>query len=223
MYNKFYWLRFQLESDATFGRGDGIPGLVDREIVLDEYGCPYLQGRTLKGLLNESCADILYALGMQKNKETWKNAADQLFGIPGSKDNLQGKLYVGHAQLPADLHAAIRSTKKWSKEDVTNSLTAIRRQTALALDGAPDPSALRSTRVILRDTLFEARLTIREPLDEREKRLLAACTKGLRRAGTARNRGRGRLHAWLDDSESQRVSDSWFAGFKEEITQNDSC
>ena len=55
-----YWLRFSLESDATFGRGDGIPGLIDQDVALDREGFPYLHGRTLKGLLNEVCADILY-------------------------------------------------------------------------------------------------------------------------------------------------------------------
>src|SRR4051812_48874629 len=90
------WLRFHLESDATFGRGDGIPGLIDRDVALDEYGCPYLHGRTLKGLLVESCADLLFALG--KSTDEWKEAAAALFGLAGSRHE-QGILYLGHAQL----------------------------------------------------------------------------------------------------------------------------
>jgi CRISPR/Cas system CMR subunit Cmr6 (Cas7 group RAMP superfamily) len=46
------WLCFELESDAVFGRGSSIPGLIDQEIALDPSGCPYLHGRTLKGLFS---------------------------------------------------------------------------------------------------------------------------------------------------------------------------
>jgi len=209
---RLLWLRFRLESDATFGRGDGIPGLIDRDVALDAYGCPYLHGRTLKGLLGEVCADILFAL---EYNEVWKKAANHLFGIPGSRHE-QGILRIGHAQLPAALRSTIQLAQDWTPQEVTASLTAVRRQTALEIGGAPDPRTLRSMRVILRETRFEAQLTIMEQMSAQEQAFLSACVKGLRRAGTARNRGRGRLTAWLDDHASHNVSDSWFANFKQE-------
>jgi CRISPR/Cas system CMR subunit Cmr4 (Cas7 group RAMP superfamily) len=95
------WLCFTLESAATFGRGDGIPGLIDREVTLDGHGCPFLHGRTLKGLLNESCADILYALNATGVQHGLTAAADVLFGAPGSTHASAGKMHVGHARLPA--------------------------------------------------------------------------------------------------------------------------
>lgn len=60
-----YWLKFTLKSDATFGRGDGVAGMVDSEVQHDSYGLPYLGGRTIKGLLGEECASILFALRQQ--------------------------------------------------------------------------------------------------------------------------------------------------------------
>ena len=206
-----FWLRFQLESDATFGRGDGIPGLIDRDIALDVYGCPYLHGRTLKGLLVEVCADILFAL---QSPKIWKDAADHLFGVPGRR-NERGIEHVGHAQLPTALHATIQSSKDWAPHEITASLTTIRRQTALEIGGAPDSGTLRSMRVILRNTLFESRLTIMGKMSTEDEALLAACVKGLRRAGTVRNRGRGRVAAWLEDDSNSNIGGLWFAIFKQ--------
>lgn len=213
-----YWLRFALESDATFGRGDGVPGLVDQEVTLDRYGCPYLHGRTLKGLLNEVCADILYALGKASND--WILAATNLFGQPGSNHVVQGIMEVGHGQLPAAVRQAVRNeiaSENWSRDDVLHALTTIRRQTAIEVGGVPDPHTLRAVRVILRDTPFEARLSFSKEPEKKEKALLAACVKGFRRAGTARNRGRGRLAACLADDAVNDVTEDWYKFFKEEV------
>lgn len=207
------WLRFQLESDATFGRGDGIPGLVDREVAVDADGCPYLHGRTLKGLLAEVCADILFALDYA---QPWKEAADRLFGVPGSGYQ-QGILRIGHAQLPVTLRSTIQKAKDWTPQDVLTSLTTVRHQTAMDENGAPDPRTLRSMRMILRKTYFEAELTVMKQMEATEEALLAACAKGLRRAGTARNRGRGRLSAWITDAHNNKVCDDWFNKFKQKV------
>lgn len=224
-----YRICLMLESDAAFGRGSGIPGLIDQDIVLDRYGCPYLHGRTLKGLLSEICSEILYSLkdGDEQVAQPWIKAADQLFGTPGSKLESQGKMRVGHARLPADLRTAIRhavdrgaSFYPWTPDEVTESLTTIRHQTALETGGAPDPHTLRAVRVILRRTVFHADLHM--PADETpgQKGLIAACVKGLRRAGLARNRGRGRLTAAIETEEGDNLSDRWFKEhFVQEVCQ----
>jgi CRISPR/Cas system CMR subunit Cmr4 (Cas7 group RAMP superfamily) len=80
-----YWLEFALKSDATFGRGDGIAGMIDSEVQHDEYGLPYLGGRALKGLLGEECANIIFWLKAQGKAQRWQETAQRLFGKPGSK------------------------------------------------------------------------------------------------------------------------------------------
>ena len=57
-----YRLTFTLLSDATFGRGEGIAGLIDREVEHDRFGLPYLRGRTLKGLVSEEADNLLFVL-----------------------------------------------------------------------------------------------------------------------------------------------------------------
>jgi len=214
------WLCFALESAATFGRGDGIPGLVDREVTTDGVGCPYLHGRTLKGLLGEACADVLYALRNQGSGNQWTAAADALFGVPGSTATGTGKMRVGHARLPEALRTAIAAEvarKHWTRDDVVEAISAIRRQTAIDANGAPEPHTLRSMRVILRATPFEARLSFDAEISPAERGLLAASVLGFRRAGTARNRGRGRLTARLENDERQDVTATWYALFREEV------
>lgn len=196
-------LYLKLLSDATFGRGDGVAGLVDAEVEHDGYGLPFLRGRTLKGLLVEECSNILFSLRGHPKQDDIEKAARWLFGVAGSGTDAAAMMRVGAAQLPEDLRRAVEiSVKRGELEavDVLESLTAIRRQTAVdAATGAPDEGSLRSMRTILRDTTFVASLDFLDQPNEAQLALLAACVKAFRRAGTGRNRGRGRLEARLKD------------------------
>jgi len=211
-----YKLILTLESDATFGRGDGVAGLVDAEVEHDRYGMPYLHGRTLKGLLAEECANILFALGDRASR--WNEAAQRLLGRPGSAIEDKANVHVGNASLPSDLRTAVVADVEDGKHtdtDVLESLTAIRRQTAMDETGKPDPGSLRAMRVVLRQTTFEAGLSFAEPPSQDDLVLLAACVMALRRVGTGRNRGRGRVTARLADAQGQDVTLTHFAHFEE--------
>lgn len=208
-------LKITLKSDATFGRGEGVAGLVDTEIEYDvKTGLPFIRGRVLRGLLVEECANILFALG----NSGMDKAAQNLFGIPGNNSAQDGILHVGAAELPHKLRKAIEAdiqAHRFTAEDVLESLTTIRRQTAVDIGtDAPSDGSLRSMRVVLRDTVFSALLTFDKPLNESEKGLLSACVLGLRRGGVGRNRGRGRLEAQLWDGQ-QNVTQTYFEQFQQ--------
>jgi len=239
------WLKLTLDSDATFGRGDGVAGMVDAEVQQNVYGLPYLSGKTLKGLLCAECAEILYALKQsQVPMQSWRGDAQWLFGDRGSRDATGGKMFVGDAHLPDDLCAALISDfaplqaidniekrqHEWGKVRIRNleALTALRRQTAMGETGAPLENTLRTMRVILRETPFVARLDFDPPLPPHVQWLLAACVQVFHRAGTGRNRGRGRLRAELYDSalydaelkrllSPQPVTAVWFDQFAKEV------
>lgn len=222
---KSYRLVITLESDATFGRGDGVAGLVDAEVQHDDWGLPYLGGRTLKGLLGAECADILFALKLIdiESAGRWQEASDRLFGKSGSRLAGEASLLVGPARVPADLRRAVARDvheKRQTRASVLESLTAIRSQTAMDPEtGAPKKETLRTSRVILRGTPFEARLECEGDPGDDELALLAACVKALRRAGMGRNRGRGRLRAELFDSAGKPVTDELFAKFREAVVR----
>lgn len=200
-----YHLQIRLCSDTTFSRGDGVAGMLDREVEHDRYGLPFLHGRTLKGLLGEevdNILDVLQAAGVDVAEDGWLAARDNLFGTAGSKHQSGAIVHYSHARLPEALRKTVAASLKrpgvvLQPQDVLASLTAVRRQTAVGGDGIPHDRSLRAMRVILRDTVFSAELTCLKPLEDKEKMLLAAGVLALRRAGTGRNRGRGRIKADL--------------------------
>lgn len=202
-------LYLTLLSETTFGRGDGVAGLVDQEITHDPVtGLPFLRGRTLKGLLVEECANILSSVGAMNSpqEQQLRDAARFLFGEPSSHLHDDAKMRVGMAQLPSELCEAVETaviTEEWTKEDVLDSLTAIRRQTAVDnTTGIPQTGSLRAMRVLLRKTELVAYLEFTQTPDETALALLAACSASLHRAGTGRNRGRGRIRVVLENEET---------------------
>ncbi len=221
-----YEIRFTLQSDATFAGAAGVAGLVDTEVEYDaETGLPFLRGRTLKGLLVEECANILFALEQQTSPppvlQKFQEAARFLFGEAGGTQDGIAKMHAGDALLPEALRGAVKADLKnpsqLSPVDVLESLTAIRRQTAVNEDGAPETGSLRSTRVVLRQTSFVARVDFEEEPSPDALALLAACVLAFRRAGTSRNRGRGRLAARLHDGQGQDVTEAHIKQFQRSI------
>ncbi len=209
-------LKFELLSAATFGRGDGLPGLVDREVEHDRHGLPFLRGRTLRGLLAEEMESLIYAFG--DKAKNWKESRDRLLGVGGRMTDETGIMRVGDARLPEGVRRLIAvsleekqaATSGLTPTDVLESLTAIRRQTAMTPFGAHEAASLRAMRVILRGTIFEAQLIFDQPPNDRERALLAVTVLAWRRAGTGRNRGRGRLRAWIQDDEWMRAQFDFF-------------
>jgi CRISPR/Cas system CSM-associated protein Csm3 (group 7 of RAMP superfamily) len=203
-----YWLELKLESDTAQGRGDGVAGLVNAEVQHDPQGLPYLGGKTLKGLLTATCGEILHALKQSHALGNWDQTAKKLFGSPGGKHASRANLHIGAACLPDDLQQAIAediANGHLMREDVLDMLTTLRRQTAIdAEKGTPLDKTLRTIRVVLRETIFTARLDfLAKPSDE-ELALLFACAKGLRRVGANRNRGMGRVSCQLFKDEAQK-------------------
>lgn len=226
-------LCFELLSAATFGKGEGLAGLLDQEVEHDNYGMPYLRGRTLRGLLREEMEAILFHIEqavlehpsnnkLEKACQRLKNSSSRLLGESGKMIEETGILHIGDALLPMNLRKMIiystTQDQRITPETILESLTGIRRQTAMTAYGVPDDSSLRSMRVILRKTLFESVLTLDvEPqdLEDLDLALLTATTLAWRRVGTGRNRGRGRLKAWIEDQE---WTYKYFEIFRSEVT-----
>jgi hypothetical protein len=212
-----YQFRIQLLSDTTFGRGDGIAGLLDQEVEHDTNGFPYLRGRTLKGLLSEEC-DNLVAVLPEPRRSHWQAIVDRLFGIPGSTLDTIALMHVGDACLPDDLRAAIAqqiSQGNLMPENVLNSLTTVRRQTAIASDtGVADHNSLRVARVVLHDLCFAAFLFFDNPPNPDTLALLAAAAAALRRVGSGRNRGRGHVSCSIWDGK-EPLSENFLHRFGE--------
>ena len=203
-------IRLTLRSAATFGRGDGLAGLVDREIEHDTNGLPFLRGKTLKGLLLESAENVVYALEGGKSGD-WAKSKEELFGRPGRGTAERGGLHISDARLPAGLRAELLKAKELKASDVLYSLTGIRRQTAMNPEGGPEHASLRSMRVLLPGVMLEAEVHFDNEPTEIQLQLLTAAVLDMRRGGTGRNRGRGHFEALLDDEASTQELFAQFA------------
>ncbi len=228
---EIYYFKMLLLSDTTFGRGDGVAGLIDQEVEYDVNGFPYLRGRTLKGLLSEECDNLIDVLS-DPPPSRWIEVAEHLFGIPGSTLETISKMHVGDACLPQDLRREVglqldqekyrektdrKYVKKLTESDVLSSLTTIRRQTSIdPEDGAPVEHSLRASRVVVRDLSFTAKLLFEEKPTADMLALLAISTLALRRVGSVRNRGRGHVQCTLHDSNGKEVTKDHFHYFEKE-------
>ncbi|YAF95632.1 MAG: RAMP superfamily CRISPR-associated protein [Nodularia sp. CChRGM 3473] len=211
-----YQLKIKLLSDTTFGRGDGVAGLIDQEVEHDSSGFPYLRGRTLKGLLSEEC-DNLIAVLPPEIRPHWKNLACILFGIPGSIQGTIASMHVGDACLPEDLHEAVAfqiNKETLTKTEVLVSLTTIRRQTAINSEsGVAEKGSLRSFRVVIRGLEFKADLLFETQPSQEILSLLAVGTLALRRIGSGRNRGRGYVKCTLHDDSGTEITQKYISLF----------
>jgi hypothetical protein len=202
-------LTITLCSDATFSSGEGLAGFIDTEVTFDRNtGLPYIRGSVVRGLLVEECANLLFALQQVNMYPNWlEESAKNLFGAPGSSLEEEGILRVGNATLPSDLVVVIENAvkkKEISPTEVLESLTCVRRQTAIDnAQGVPDDSTLRVERAVARDLVFTTTLQPARPLTVKEKMLLSACARGVRRGGQGRNRGRGKVAVQLKDDTSK--------------------
>ncbi len=222
-------LNLHLKSDATFGRGEGLAGLVDEEVEYDAAtGLPFVRGRTLKGLLVEECANLLFALQAASSPVSvsvlpaLEESAERLFGRPGSDVKSTALLHIGPALFPEQLRSAVRYEIERGPllpAAVLESVTAIRHQTAVdERSAAPEKGSLRSMRVVLHQTNLRAWLDfVSDPDadDANDLALLAACTLSVRRGGIGRNRGRGQLSLRLLNEQGADITDPYFEHFRQ--------
>lgn len=208
-------ITLRLLSNATFGGGAGVPGLVDLEIDHQD-GCPQIKARALKGLLREEWEQIAFDLALHDD-DPLAARARRVFGTSGATGGGESILRLEDATLPPDLLALLRAqlasngTEGLTRQQILAALTTIRRQTAVdAVSGAPDPGSLRSVRVLLSGTPLIAAASFTAPHDDDDLAVLAACALGVRRGGSGRNRGRGRLSLLLHQGRPSNYEDVTF-------------
>ena len=211
-----YQLKIRLLSDTTFGRGDGVAGLIDQEVEHDSCGFPYLRGRTLKGLLSEEC-DNLIAVLPDDIRSDWENITSNLFGQPGSTLETIAAMHTGDACLPDDLREVVAwqiNNKTLTDKEVLDSLTTIRRQTAIdSLTNTADKGSLRSFRVVIRQLEFKADLRFRTQPSNKILSILSVGTSALRQIGSGRNRGRGHVRCTLHDGSGEDITQQYVSLF----------
>ncbi len=216
-----FQVAFTLKSDAVFGSASRSSTLVDTEVQYDDTGCPYLPGRTLKGVLREECANILFALSLNNSHTRWVTPAIRLFGVPGMHDK-ESILKINDANLSAAVRKLISDAVRAeivTRNEVLTAMTSIRKQTRVDdVTGAAKDKSLRSIRTIIREISFYSRFQFTEKPEDDDLGLLYACVHALRRIGTNRNRGMGELSMTsLSPGAGETLTGDYLTWFSEQI------
>ena len=194
------YLRLTFDSDWHVGSGAGIPGSVDRQVLRDEEGFPYVPGKTLTGILRDTAEWIADVRDTSEEGNKWKNVLIGLFGEqPESHGGTQGgfasgaAVGIGSATLSRDLRNYIQGLRNASGPDLRAALFTVRpgvkidRATGRALE-----DHLFSTERVRGCTLYAPIKYLRGPLSEDEEKLLGDAVRAVRRLGGKRRRGGGR-------------------------------
>jgi hypothetical protein len=190
-------LQVELLSDTTFVHGEGGNAEVDVEVDHDAEGLPAIRGWVLWVLLKESWTAMANHFG------DLASAARQIFGVE-TNPILMPPLRIGDAVLPADLrvwvrHAVQRAEHPLTPAQVLRTLTGVRTQVAQdRVTGTVNPTAWRTSRVVLRGLRLSAPLTWLRPPEPAHLQVLALSAMGARHGGMDRHRGRGHLLFTLD-------------------------
>ncbi len=80
---KEYTIEIELESDVLVGSGEGWGGVIDSDVVFDDYGLPYIPARRLKGCLREAAMEVTEAFMLCS--QLVLPPVEMLFGSPGQE------------------------------------------------------------------------------------------------------------------------------------------
>lgn len=189
-------LTIELQSGLAAGSGVGSPGDVDRDIVHDEYGLPYLPGKRIKGLLRDAYRDVADT-GIYSDLPD----VDEVFGKTGNIASGPidfGDAHIGHYEIirswlagkPPQIHV----------RDVVNAYSHRVRQTAMdPTRGAPLENTLRATRLLNAGITFTSYLTVDSDEGKKWFKHLERAAGALQLAGIARTRGWGELKCTLSE------------------------
>ncbi len=187
-------IKIQFASSFHHGSGFGIAGLVDRGVLRDGDGMPYIAGSSLKGRFRhallriegdlEVCADPAGTGAFCRNPSRQCRLC-RLFGSPWSR----GEWEFGDAFPGEELADAVRSLEK-IRIGALHSDSTVRRQTSMdrAL-GKVREQLLFSSEVLDGGWLFVGEVGGVRPED---LSVLRHCAKVVTHLGSGQSRGHGR-------------------------------
>ena len=208
-------LKLSFESDWHIGTGAGIPGSVDRQVLRDGDGLPYVPGKTLTGILRDAAEWVADTRDQLANGDRWQRALLSLFGeqpenyynrnIPTPQEARSAKIGIGSARLSADVRRCIIDADKAGRDSgLVISSALVKVHPGVKIDpktGRSEEKHLFSTERARWDCALYADVTLlKDELDDDEKKLLDDAVKAARRIGGKRRRGAGVCRmAWVDD------------------------
>ena len=194
-------VRIETLSDFCMASGESVAGVVDTDILTDDYGIPYISARGFKGLMAEAMDDLIdFGRGSREIKES-------LLGIMGN--DVPGKLFFGNSRLEdedfyqkLDEMSESRETKKYTARDkVKDYFTYVRTQTRMDNSGIAVDGSMRTIRVGKRGMIFSLNIEALDVLSIDEERMFREAVALIRHIGSDRTRGLGNVQCSLEKTE----------------------
>lgn len=175
-------IELELLSDAVFGNGQSVPGAEDISVCRDSAGYPYIKGTVFKGLLRESCENLICWEGLPES------LSDELFGRDG---------WAGTA---GDRRLQLTSLTLKDYPQDPESCFSFRAFTQMK-NGVAKDGSLRMARVMSRGLVFGGSITC----SAENEGLLKSALAGIRYGGTMRSRGFGQLCFRVTDTKAETM------------------
>ena len=199
---KRYRIQIKCLEDIMPGNGESVPGIIDNDILMDEYGLPYMHAKTFKGHLREQMSLLQY------NGAYTDIKIDTLLGGSNIDASATGKIKVSgihvSEQVRAAISAAIRKGEV-TREEIINSLTVIRQFTRINEDGVADNGSLRTVRMAAAGLSFET-FIFTEGLTQEEYHFINDAVRGIQHIGTYKSKGKGTVQCLVIDDYSGEVN-----------------
>lgn len=229
--------RLEMLSDWHIGSGTGRPGEVDRLVLRDDNGLPYVPAKTLTGIWRDACERA--ALGLDDGEPgAWCRWVKFLFGEQAAHRSeelkpvepedfehpQQAALSVRAAHLPPDLIHALASADKYA---VREAITFLKPGVSLdARSGRAREKYLRFEEMARVGASLRAQCEIawdnygdedQRPAQQRTATaLLLAGARLVERLGGKRRRGAGRCELTIDDSPGPESIWQWIEALEPE-------
>jgi CRISPR-associated protein Csx10 len=198
-------LRLTMESDWHIGSGMSRPGNIDRLVVRDSDGLPFVPAKTLRGIWRDACERLVRGLDNGKVGD-WASLVDRIFGSqPALGGNgstrrhedpaqtpVESALAVGPARLPAALRHRIGTDRRFldGMTFVKPGVKIDRRR------GQAETDFLRFEEMARVGTVLEAECVLPARIAGEQRVvasvLLVAAAQLIERLGGKRRRGPGR-------------------------------
>ena len=202
-----YILEVKLLSEAIFGSGNSVSGVVDQEVLHDDLVFPFMKGKTVKGKFKEEFAHILWCLsGGKRGMEDY--LVREFFGGP----DIEAKALLSFSDLCMDKYLRGLFDRKVQEhmitpEEILNAVTEIRTFTAIDYNtGVADKGTLRKVRVIRKGFRFSSQISVSRNLEPWERDLLCASALSLKYLGTMETRGKGKVSCRLLDEKFNPIT-----------------
>lgn len=169
-------LLYEIEFFSNWHCGSGLAAGadVDALVIKDNYGLPFVPGRTLKGLFREAVENLF---------EDDEKTVNTLFGVSGDKDNHQtGCLFFGNATLPSSEYKYIVD------KGLVPHLYQTFVSTRIDENGIAKDNTLRRIETVVPCKLEGEILNV----PKSSEKTLEVAMQYIKRMGTGRTRGYGR-------------------------------